>query len=343
MFPTSLRVWHVVLVAAVTIVAIWQRSGRVADAQEPDTRKQVALPSSKLLLEPVPGAPRPINSFPATMVIDPSGHYVAILNNGYGTAESRFQQSIAVLDLETNQLRDFPDHRFSVNARQTYFFGMAFSTDGNRLYDSVASFTDPAGERSGDLGNGIVVYRFKDGEISPQGFLKIPLQPVPEGKQRNPALPSLPPAKSIPYPAGLAVVRGGQGDEILIANNLSDNALLIDATSGRVLHSFDLAASDHIPTSYPYAVIAARDGVHAYCSLWNASAVAELDLKTGQVLRRIPLLAPSSPIAAGSHPTALLLSSDEKRLYVALANRDAVAVIDPVRGQLVGLLSTLLP
>jgi hypothetical protein len=82
---------------------------------------------------------------------------------------------------------------------------------------------------------------------------------------------------------------------------------------------------------------------HAYCSLWNASAVVELDLRTGQVVRSIPLLALSSPIAAGSHPTALLLSNDEKRLYVALAGADAVAVIGSVGGRLIGLLSTLLP
>jgi len=178
---------------------------------------------------------------------------------------------------------------------------------------------------------------------SRQGFLKIPLQSVPEGKEHNPALASLPPGKFIPYPARLAVVRGNQGDEILIADNLSDNALLIEAAAGRILHVFDLTTSDHIPASYPYAVVVTRDGFHAYCSLWNASAVVELDLRTGQVVRSIPLLASSSPIAAGSHPTALLLSNDEKRLYVALAGADAVAVIGSVGGRLIGLLSTLLP
>ena len=102
------------------------------------------------------------------MAIDPSGHYVAILNNGYGTEESGFQQSIAVLDLETNQLRDFPDSRFPVNARQTYFLGLAFSIDGTRLYVSVGSFTDPAGEHPGDLGNGIAVYGFQNGVVTPR-------------------------------------------------------------------------------------------------------------------------------------------------------------------------------
>ncbi|MGO8786298.1 MAG: bifunctional YncE family protein/alkaline phosphatase family protein [Terriglobia bacterium] len=342
-FLTPVRVFQLALAAAAAVIVICARPSSVALAQQPSPRKQIGLPSSKLILEPVPGAPRRTNSFPATVALHPDGRYLAILNNGYGTEESHFQQSIAVLDLATNQLRDFPDHRFPVDGRQTYFLGLAFSTDGARLYVSVGSFTDPAGERSGDLGNGIAVYSFQDGVVTPQGFLKIPLQSVPQGKEQNPALPSLPPGKCIPYPAGLAVVRGDQDDEILVADNLSDNALLMDAASGRILHEFDLTTSDHIPASYPYAIVATRDGVHAYCSLWNASEVVELDLRTGQGVRRIPLLAPNSPLAAGSHPTALLLSKDEKQLYVALANADAVAVIDPARGQLIGLLSTLLP
>ena len=36
---------------------------------------------------------------------------------------------------------------------------------------------------------------------------------------------------------------------------------------------------------------------------------------------------------SSSHPTAMLLSPDERRLYVTLANRDAVAVIDAKIGQ----------
>ncbi len=315
----------------------------VAGAQAEVSKAGIALPSSKLLLEPVPGMPTPTNSFPATVALSRDRRYLAILNNGYGTQESHYRQSIAVLDLETNELQDFADPRFTVNARQTYFVGLAFSSDGTRLYASVASVTDPTGERPGDLGNGIAIYSFNDGEIAPHSFLKIPLQVVPEGKKRNPALPSLPLGMSIPYPAGLAVIPTESGDEILVSDDLSDNALLLDAASGRVIHTFDLTTGEHIPASYPYSVVATRDGARAYCALWNASAVAELNLKSGEVVRRIPLLPPSSPTAAGSHPMAMLLSRDEKWLYVALSNADAVAVVDTATGHLVGLLSTLLP
>ncbi len=65
----------------------------------------------------------------------------------------------------------------------------------------------------------------------------------------------------------------------------------------------------------------------AWCSLWNASRIAELDLTSGKVVRWIKLQEPDDPIAPGSHPTAMLLSPDEKLLYVALSNADTVAVI----------------
>ncbi|MGA7930895.1 MAG: phosphoesterase, partial [Candidatus Sulfotelmatobacter sp.] len=169
-----------------------------ATAQSQNPKKHIVLPSSKILMEPVPGMPRPINSFPATLAVHPSHRYVAILNNGYGTEEARFQQSIAILNLDTDQLQDFPDPRFLVNAHQTYFLGLGFSPDGSRLYVSVASVTDPAGASAGDLGNGIAVYGFRDGTISPQRFIKIPLQRIPKGKQYNPALPILPQGMAIP-------------------------------------------------------------------------------------------------------------------------------------------------
>ena len=71
--------------------------------------------------------------------------------------------------------------------------------------------------------------------------------------------------------------------------------------------------------------------------------MAELDLTTGAVTRWISLLQPKSDTAPGSHPTALLLSPDEKFLYVALSNADAVATVDTSSGKVIHLSSTNLP
>jgi sugar lactone lactonase YvrE len=210
------------------------------------------------------------------------------------------------------------------------------------LYASVGSISDATGERAGDLGNGIAVYRFADGKLSPERFLAIAPQPIGSGKKIVVGLRKTAPGTALPYPAGLALIAGPDAahDKLLVANNLSDNVVLLDLSTGKTLQSFDLSAGDLIPSSYPYTVVASRDGRRAWCSLWNASHVAELDVAAGKVTKIIPLRQPKDPIAPGSHPTALLLSPDETMLYVALANADAVAVISTENGRLMALLDT---
>ena len=57
----------------------------------------------------------------------------------------------------------------------------------------------------------------------------------------------------------------------------------------------------------------------------------------------IPLRMPAKPTMAGSHPTGLVFSPDEKTLYVALANTDEVAVVLTATGTVSSYLSTRLP
>jgi len=310
--------------------------------QQGSPRKSIALPSSKVLLTPTPGRPQRTNSFPTAMALSPDGRYVALLNNGRGVEESGYQQSIAIVDLATRQVRDFPDARLKVGAKQSYFLGLAFSGDGKAIYASMASQSDATGEKPGDTGNGIAVYSFEQGRVAPQRFLKLPLSALRPGQQGGKVFYHTPPGMAVPYPAGLAVIAGA-GEKLLVAENLADDAVLLDVSSGQVVQRFDLSMNQHVPGSYPYGVAVRRDGKRGYCSLWNASQVAELDLPGGRVTRRISLQAPPSPTAPGSHPTALLLSPDERRLYVTLSNADAVAVIDTATGTAVTTLSTKLP
>lgn len=311
-------------------------------AQDPP--RQIPLPSSKVLNAPSPGRIGATNSFPGTIALSPDGQYAALLNNGYGTQQSQAHQSIAILNLKSNQLTDFPDARLSDTAHQSYFIGLAFSSDGGHLYASMSSITDPTGAKPGNTGNGIAVYRFENGKVSPERFVKISPQPIAAGKKVAYGVRKTAAGTAIPYPAGLAVIAGQSGDSksdrLLVANNLSDSAVLIDAADGHVLHQFDLSSNQMVPASFPYTVVATRDGRRAWCSLWNASNVAELDLTTGAVTRWISLLQPKSDTAPGSHPTALLLSPDEKFLYVALSNADAVATVDTSSGKVIHLSST---
>jgi hypothetical protein len=321
-------------VAAVCLLIALKLHAQVPDANH----KVINLPTSKQLTVPSPGRLGSTNGFAATMVLSPDGHYAAILHDGFGTQETMAHQSISILNLDTNQIADFPDSRLDDMAHQSYFIGLAFSSDGKQLYASIGSLSDATGARPGDMGNGIAVYSFAAGKVAPERFIPIPLQPLPIGKKLAMGLKA-PPHMAIPYPAGIAVIADGGHDKLLIANNLSDNVILIDSSTGKTLQTFDLSTNDLVPAAYPYTCVATRDGRRAWCSLWNASQVAELDLTSGKLARWIgPSGAP--PIAPTLHPTAMILTADEKTLFVSESNDDMILVIDAASGVLKGMLGT---
>jgi DNA-binding beta-propeller fold protein YncE len=331
----------VIRFSRIVLLTAFLAAASVAQDAKPGA-SSISLPTSKTLTAPSPGRIGPTNSFPATITVSPDGHYAALLNDGYGTQESMATQSIAILDLKTNQISDYPDERFSEEERvhQSYFLGLVFSFDGKHLYASVGSITDPIGEKAGNTGNGIAVYSFTDGKVAPERFIAIEPQEIAAGKKVAVALRKTPPGTAIPYPAGLTLVSAGGHDRLLVANNLSDNAVLIDVATGKVLQRFDVSTNDLVPSSFPYTCVATRNAQRAWCSLWNASRAAELDLTSGKVVRWIKLQEPDDPIAPGSHPTAMLLSPDEKILYVALSNADAVAEVSTEKGDLIASLNT---
>jgi DNA-binding beta-propeller fold protein YncE len=96
--------------------------------------------------------------------------------------------------------------------------------------------------------------------------------------------------------------------------------------------------------AHPAAVVAMRRKPYAFVAMSNVDRVATISLASaapravgGTELR----LYDRGPY--GTQPDALALASDEKRLYVALAGIDAIAVLDvsnPARPHRVGLIST---
>ena len=317
----------------VSLLALSVLLGVFVVAGAADRSRRIHLPTSKTLTLPVPGYLARTNSFPATIALSPDNRYAALLNQGYGTQESGGRQSIAILDLSNNQLHDFPDDRLSdeYSTHQSYFIGLAFSSDGKHLYASMGSITDPMGEKPKSTGNGIAVYKFADGQVTPERFIKILPQPIAEGKEVAFGLRKTPAGTALPYPAGFAVLSGPKGDKLLIADNLSDNVILLDVSSGKIEKSFDLGRSRYVPSAYPYTVIANKTSTRAWVSLWNSSTVAELDLVTGKVTHWMNILhwGPDKfPLAPSYHPTAMLLSPKEDVLYVALSNANAVAAVN---------------
>jgi len=331
----ALRMTHFLRNAHISLLFVFLAAASTSRAQE--APPPIQLPNGKLLGE-VTGKPRTTNNLPTAIAYSPDRRFAVLLHSGFGAYTSGQKQSLSVLNLETDELTDFPDDRLGSKARQTYFLGLAFSLDGKHIFTSIASLTDPLGKKTGTTGNGIAVYSFENGRVTPERFLPLaPRANIPAGKKRRKDF------KDVTYPAGLSIGKSGGEERLLVACNNSDEALLLNTSDGKIVHRFDLSTMKRIPASLPYTTVMTSDGKRGFVSLWNASSVAELDLVAGKVLRMVPLRKPESPLAGGSHPTALLLNKDNSRLYVALTNRDEIVALDTQSGKVLSYFSTKLP
>src|SRR5690349_10943833 len=114
---------------------------RADDDDDRGSRKEILISTGKRLITPAPGGPRSTNSLPMTMALSPDKKWIAILNAGYGTKQSGYKQSIAIINTDTDTLSDFPDDRLGNKAKQSYFVGLAWSANGRHLYASMGSIT----------------------------------------------------------------------------------------------------------------------------------------------------------------------------------------------------------
>ncbi len=333
----------------VVAAVVWVAMGAQGQAPVEKAGGRIDLPSSKQIAGVVPGGPQRLNSLPVTMAMSPDGRWVVTVNGGYGSFESRYMQSVAVMDTRTGTVVDFPDERTGVDSKQVLFSGLAFSGDGKRVYGSIVSLTDPLGTKGDDTGTGVQVYGFAEGKLTRERVIRIAPQKLAAGRRTLLAGGGEAGAvkgdgtRGMPYPAAIAVlnnliVPGVEGlkrivpERLLVANNLSDEVLIINSLNGQVVLRFDLSESDVVPSTYPVALAVSRDGTRGYVALWNASEVVELDLVKGTVGRKLALLKGDDPVKPGSHPDALAMSPDGRTLYAALGNRDAVAALDLSEG-----------
>jgi len=114
------------------------------------------------------------------------------------------------------------------------------------------------------------------------------------------------------YPAGIGV--SGDGKRLYVAENLFDSLAVIDVASKRVVQRF---ATER----YPYGVAVAPDG-RVFVSAWGGNTVSFF--KPNAEGR----LADDGRLRVGRHPSALALSADGSRLFVASGSTDRIAVVD---------------
>ena len=149
-------------------------------------------------------------------------------------------------------------------------------------------------------GNSDVVYRYRwagDSTTLADSIVLAPRQPNADGGR---------------YPAGLALA--ADGATLYVAENLADSLAVVDLASGTVVQR-------HATGRYPYGVALAADGT-VFVSNWGASTLSVFaPAGAGR-------LAPAAPLAAGRHPSALLVNVRGTRLFVASGSTDRVTVVD---------------
>ena len=177
---------------------------------------------------------------------------------------SQYQQSIALLAIKTGKVTDFPEPRTDSKLPQTLYSSLAFSSDSTHLYAAFDSLSAPQGGGPNQTGNAISVYSVSDGKLQPQQLLPLPLQQLAAGKTQNKIGAEVARGMAIPYPAAIAVRKGAAGDELIVADNLSDDVLLMSAVDGKVLRRFDLSHGSVVPSTYPIAVTVNRSGSRAF-------------------------------------------------------------------------------
>src|SRR5258708_5883756 len=132
--------------------------------------------------------------------------------------------------------------------------------------------------------------------------------PTPRGHQSG-----------VRYPAQLAFSPDGR--RLYVAENLADSLAVIDMSSRSI--------TQRLPTGrYPYGVVVGADGT-VYVSAWGAGSVATFSPAGDSITA-------TGSIAAGRHPSAILLNGAGNRLFVASASTDRVTIIDTRSRQRIG-------
>ena len=131
------------------------------------------------------------------------------------------------------------------------------------------------------------------------------------------------------FPGGLAL--SADGHRLYVAENMADSLAVVDLAAGRVVQ--------RLPAGhYPYAVAAgAGGGGDVFVSAWGAGTVAAFRARPDGMLES------AGAIEAGRHPSALLLSADGGRLFVASASTDRVVVVDTRSRAVVAVLADSAP
>ena len=275
-----------------------------------------------------------LGSLPISLVLAPERGKAVVVLSGWR------EQGVQVVDLKTRKVTQ-------KLLQDGAFYGAAFSPDGHRLCVSGGN-TDM-----------LFVYLWKDGAATIENKFELAKAKTADGTGTS-------------YPAGLAFSPNGKF--VYVAEDVGDRLAVVNAATGEITQRF---STDHYPygialtadgqvfvsawggsTVSQFRIVAdgslaylgrievgrhpsalAVKGTRLYVTLAGSDRVAVVDTRLRRVARYLHDAAPGAP-PEGSTPNAVALTSDAKRMLVAEADNNAVAVFDVATGKLLGRVPT---
>ena len=275
-----------------------------------------------------------LGSLPISLVLAPERGKAVVVLSGWR------EQGVQVVDLKTRKVTQ-------KLLQDGAFYGAAFSPDGHRLCVSGGN-TDM-----------LFVYVWKDGAATIENKFELAKAKTADGTGTS-------------YPAGLAFSPNGKF--VYVVENVGDRLAVVNAATGEITQRF---STDHYPygialtadgqvfvsawggsTVSQFRIVAdgslaylgrievgwhpsalAVKGTRLYVTLAGSDRVAVVDIRLRRVARYLHDAAPGAP-PEGSTPNAVALTSDAKRMLVAEADNNAVAVFDVATGKLLGRVPT---
>jgi DNA-binding beta-propeller fold protein YncE len=275
-----------------------------------------------------------LGSMPINVVAAPEQDTAVVVLSGWR------EQGIQIVNLKTFKVTQ-------TLLQDGAFYGAAFSPDGRELYVSGGN-TDV-----------LFVYSWNGSAATLRTKFVLETRRTPDGT-------------GLSYPAGVAV--SSNGKFIYVAENVGDRLAVVNAETGKIAQRF---ATDHYPygivrtsagrvfvsawggstisefRSLPDGTLAyvgrievgrhpsalAANGANVYVALAGSDQVAIVDVNRRRVIRSLHDSAPNAP-PEGSTPNAVAVDSTGKRLLIAEADNNAIAIFDTTAGKILGRIPT---
>ncbi|MEC4882908.1 MAG: beta-propeller fold lactonase family protein [Scytonema sp. PMC 1070.18] len=248
------------------------------------------------------------------------------------TETTRKAEWVFVFDISTGQL----NKKQQINIPNTYN-GLVWAPDGKHFYVS------------GGIDDRIYIYKYDGSQYVPDApFILLGHnsdQTAPFPKYDGGLLKETPAEKASEeiqlatgaVVAGLTVSKDGK--TLVAANFENDSVSIVDTQSRQVLQEVKFyVPGSNVPTGeFPFDVAIKNTQSGAVDKIFVTSQrddeVLAVDMSTRAVTR----------IPVGSQPNKVLLSPDQKLLYVANGNSDSVSVIDTISNRVVRIISLSRP